>query len=406
VLSEGPAPARTARRAIAAFMLIGTLMLAGEVSAGEPSLLPGTPSLASGLFRTPPGSRDKSARSNLFADRIGYVDIDEVAGLASRIVAAEGGPAANSASSAEGYGQFLRGTWLEVFARSYPRLAQQLSNEQILALREVKPLAVELTSRYAQDNALRLRRVGLPATDATLSLAHVTGAGGAIDVLVSHPEEPLDNVLSAEAISANPFMKQMTAGELQRWAFDRIRLPVEPAQPKRAKPRVDEEIEPLNSSEDFRIEGQTKASQALAENRRAIAGLEHLLQAASQIGAGSTTSLDPSTEGWLNSVGIDPARLLLADPTNVRIFNEAAARLVLDTIRSSAIRAAYREFKPIESNAGTRGELRPTVIRDVASALAEKMHEESATIIAIVRHRRGAGAGRPGTDGYSGHDGR
>jgi hypothetical protein len=92
-------------------------------------------------------------------------------------------------------------------------------------------------------------------------------------------------------------------------------------------------------------------------------------------------------------------------PAAVRVFNKSAARLVLDTIRSLAIRPAYREFKPIEGNAGPRGELRPAVLRDVASALAEKMRRENATIITVVRQRRGGSARRPVADGYTGRAG-
>jgi len=65
-------------------------------------------------------------------------DACELRPLAARIVAAEGGPGQNPWSSAAGYGQFLSGTWLEIFRRAYPQLAQIMSREQILALREVK----------------------------------------------------------------------------------------------------------------------------------------------------------------------------------------------------------------------------------------------------------------------------
>lgn len=327
--------------------------------------------------------------------------VSATAGLASRIVAAEGGPGANTASSAAGYGQFLRGTWLDMFARTYPQLAQKLSSDQILALREMKPLALELTSRYAQENALSLRRVGLSPTEAGLSLAHVVGPGGAINILVSRHDEPVENVLSPEAIAANPFMKEMTTGTLQRWAMNRVQLPAEVAQAKRAAPRSEDEIEPLKPSEDFRIDGQTKASQALAENRNAVAALQNLLDAASKIGTGSGARLGPSTVAWLNSIGVDRAELLLADPTTVRIFNKGALRLVLNTIHGLTARPAYREFKIIESNAGARGQLRPAVIRDVASTLVGKLGRETTTITAIVRHRRGVGAGGLGVGGYT-----
>jgi hypothetical protein len=386
-------------------VLTAALLSAGAGRGENISSMPLTGPLVSGLFRTPPVTVGNTAPNSLSLGPIRDADIllptlevlpptfGGAAGLASRIVAAEGGPQPNSASSAVGYGQFLRGTWLQMFASAYPGLAQKLSSEQILALREVKPLALELTDRYARENALSLRRVGLPATEASLSLAHAVGAGGAINVLVSHADEPLQKVLSREAIAANPFMREMTASTLHRWALDRIRVPAEPARPKRATTRLEEEFEPLRPTEDFRLDGRTKASQALAQNRDAIAALRNLLEAASKMGVGKETQLDPSTEAWLNSVGVDPVGLLVADRTAVRVFNEAAARLVLETIHSLATRAAYREFIAIESTAGANRTLRPAVIRDVARAVIEKMRGENQTITAIVRHRRRAGTG-------------
>jgi hypothetical protein len=328
------------------------------------------------------------------------------AGLASRIVAAEGGPAANPASSAAGYGQFLRGTWLEIFTRAYPQLAQKLSADQILALREVRPLALELTSRYAQQNAFSLQRVGLPATEASLSLAHAVGAGGAINILVSRPDQPVENLLGREAVEANPFLKQMTASAVQQWATNRIRplarLP-ELAGPAR---RLEDIIEPLRPEEDFRVDGQLMASQVLAQNRILIAALRNLLEASSfKTGAGSGAQLGPSTADWLSSVGVDPAELLAADPNAVRIFDKSATKLVLETIHGLTIRTAYREFKAIENSARARDALRPAIIRDVASALVEKIRRENATITTIVRHRRSADRGRPTADGHLGRRG-
>jgi hypothetical protein len=91
------------------------------------------------------------------ADTAGFGD------LGARIIAAEGGPGRNPLSSAAGYGQFLSGTWLEMFERAYPQVAQTMTREQILALRDIKPLAEDLTNRYAQASAATLRSVGLPA---------------------------------------------------------------------------------------------------------------------------------------------------------------------------------------------------------------------------------------------------
>jgi hypothetical protein len=314
--------------------------------------------------------------------------------LAARIVAAEGGPGQSPWSSAAGYGQFLSGTWLEIFRRAYPQLAQMMNREQILALREVKPLAEDLTNRYAQANAVSLRQVGLPTTDTTLSLAHAVGPGGAINILTSAPTRPVGELLSSEAIAANPVFQKMTAGTLQLWAMNRIRLPAEPQPLEAPAPRREDMPESLNPAEDFLLGGLTKASEAWVANRQATALLENLLDAVAKTGAGTRRPLGTGTAAWLESAGIAPAGLLLADPATVRMFNKVAMDVVLDTIRGVSSRPPYREFQAIERNAGRRGELPPGMTRELALALKEKMRQENATIANIVQHRRSSSDGR------------
>ena len=324
---------------------------------------------------------------------------EQMAPLAARIIAAEGGPGDNPLSSASGYGQFLRDTWLDVFRRAYPRLALILTGEQILALREVKPLADQLTDRFAQDNAVALRQLGLPASDATLSLAHAVGAGGAINVLTSAPGRPLRELLSPQAIEANPAFGGMTAEQLRHWATTRVAATAATlanqspttasreegaAAPRRAMP------EAIAPAEDFRVDGREKASQILTENRAAVERLQSFVEAAS--GAVSATPLPEAAAAWLTSVGIDAAALQRGDPAALRALQQAGKTLVFAVIREAAIRSAYRQFAQI-ARADRAGEPKLTVLRDVASALADRMRREDALLLGIAAHRRGAAAG-------------
>src|SRR6516165_932936 len=152
---KGVGPTRRGRAAVIATALLGVTILTSPIGAFEP-----------------------------IADTGGLGD------LGARIIAAEGGPGRNPLSSAAGYGQFLSGTWLEMFERAYPQVAQTMTREQILALRDIKPLAEDLTNRYAQANAATLRGVGLPATAGELSLAHAIGPRGAVSVLTAEPARP------------------------------------------------------------------------------------------------------------------------------------------------------------------------------------------------------------------------
>ena len=307
--------------------------------------------------------------------------------LSARIIAAEGRPGRNPLSSAAGYGQFLSGTWLEMFDRAYPQVAQTMTREQILALRDIKPLAEDLTNRYAQANAATLRSVGLPASAGELSLAHAIGPHGAVSVLTAEPARPAAELLRPEAIAANPVLKEMTASTLREWAMLRVKAPAELA-PEAGASKAQPAIEPLGPADDFRVDEHTKASAALITNHDAGVVLQDLVDALSKAG-GKSAQLPPSTAAWLLSVGVEPSELLRGDPAAVRIFDRAASSTLLDAIRDISDRPAFGEFKAIEIHAATRGELPRGVIRALAIALLDKMRRENATIGKIVQHRRG-----------------
>ncbi len=316
---------------------------------------------------------------------------DGLGDLSARIIAAEGGPGRNPLSSAAGYGQFLSGTWLEMFERAYPQVAQTMTREQILALRDIKPLAEDLTNRYAQANAATLRSVGLPASAGELSLAHAIGPRGAVSVLTAEPARAAAELLRPEAIAANPVLKEMTASALRRWAAIRVKAPAEQS-PEGGTPQAEPLFEPLRPADDFRVDKRTKASEALVTNHDAGAVLQDLVDALSKAGGGKSVQFRPSTTAWLVSVGVEPVELLRGEPAAVGIFDRAALRALLDAIRSVSDRPAFAQFKAIEAHEAPRGELPRGVIRSLAIALLDKMRRENATIANIVQHRRGPGA--------------
>ncbi len=315
-------------------------------------------------------------------------DANGLGDLSARIIAAEGGPGRNPLSSAAGYGQFLSGTWLEMFGRAYPQVAQTMTREQILALRDIKPLAEDLTNRYAQANAATLRSVGLPASAGELSLAHAIGPRGAVSVLTAEPARPAAELLRPEAIVANPVLKEMTASALRQWATIRVKAPAQRS-PEGGAPNPQLSIEPLRPADDFRLDERTKASEALVTNHNEGAVLQDLVDALSKVGGGEGAQIPPSTAVWLLSVGVKPVELLRGDPATSKIFDRAASRALLDAIREISDRPAFGEFKAIEIHAAARGQLPRDVIRSLAIALLDKMRRENATISKIVQHRRG-----------------
>jgi hypothetical protein len=306
--------------------------------------------------------------------------------LGARIIAAEGGPGRNPLSSAAGYGQFLSGTWLEIFVRAYPQVAQTMTREQILALREIKPLAEDLTNRYARANAATLRSIGLPASAGELSLAHAIGPRGAVSVLTAEPARPAAELLRPEAIAANPVLKEMTASALRHWGMLRVN-PRGAKIPEGGTPKPELSLEPLRPVDDFRVEEPAKASEARVINHDAGAVLQDLVDASSNAGGGKGVRLRPSTAVWLMSVGVEPSELLRGDAGAVRIFKEAASLAVLGAIRSLSDRPGFHEFKAIEAHAAGRGALPSAVVRAVAIAMLDKIKRDNA-ITARIGGRR------------------
>lgn len=141
--------------------------------------------------------------------------------VADRIIGAESGgraDATNPRSSATGSGQFINSTWLDVVKRNRPDLAAGKSDAEVLAMRRDPNLSREMTNAYASENSGRLRGAGFEATPGNTYLSHFAGPAGSVAVLKADPSTPIRSVLGEAAVRANPFMANMTAGDLRSWA--------------------------------------------------------------------------------------------------------------------------------------------------------------------------------------------
>ncbi len=139
--------------------------------------------------------------------------IDSIIGVESG-----GNPnATNPNSSASGLGQFIDSTWLDTIRTARPDLAAK-SDSELLALKSDPQLSREMTEAYANQNQAILTKAGVPVTPGTTYLAHFAGPGGAVKVLQSDPSAPVESVLGAAAVNANPFLRGMTVQGLQAWA--------------------------------------------------------------------------------------------------------------------------------------------------------------------------------------------
>lgn len=142
-------------------------------------------------------------------------------GIEDKIIWVEsGGNAAAKAatSSATGTGQFINSTWLDVVKRNAPDVAQGKSDAEILALRTDPALSRRMVAAHASENREALRKEGLPVDDGAVYLAHFAGIDGAKAILTADRGKPISNVMSAQAIDANAWLKGKTVGEVQDWA--------------------------------------------------------------------------------------------------------------------------------------------------------------------------------------------
>jgi hypothetical protein len=139
--------------------------------------------------------------------------------LTDQITGAESGgnpTAQNPNSSAGGLGQFIDSTWLDMLKQHRPDI--QGSDADLIALKSNPDLSRQMTAAYAADNGKILASAGLPVTPGNTYLAHFAGPQGAVSVLSADPSAPAATVLGPAAVKANPFLANMTAGDVAAWA--------------------------------------------------------------------------------------------------------------------------------------------------------------------------------------------
>lgn len=170
-------------------------------------------------------------------------------------IAEKEGTGRNPRSSAQGIGQFIDSTFVNTYRKTFPEQAKGLTDARILAQRgstlsDGTPIEVPMLNTFTQENKNALSRANLAPTPGNTRLAHFLGPGGAVNVLKADPNTPVDQLVSPEAVRANPeVLRGKTAGQVAAWANKQMEG-VE--RPQGLRPT---ELEPLGSTKREAQEG-------------------------------------------------------------------------------------------------------------------------------------------------------
>ncbi|MCG4258211.1 lysozyme family protein [Acetobacter senegalensis] len=124
--------------------------------------------------------------------------------------------ATNPNSSATGAYQFTNPTWTALM-HQHPDLG-------LTADGRTDPQQSQVAAKQlATDNIAYLLAKGIQSpTEGQAYLAHFAGAPTAANLIQANPSTPVTQVMSPQQIAANPFLRNMTAGQVQDWATQKM----------------------------------------------------------------------------------------------------------------------------------------------------------------------------------------
>lgn len=126
--------------------------------------------------------------------------------------------AKNPESSAYGADQFTSGTWLDTVAKAKPAWSEGLSKAELLALRADPQKSGEMAAELDKENSAALTRAGAPITNENLYAAHHFGAGKGVAFAKASGDTPMSDILSADQLAANPYLRGKTKAEaIDNW---------------------------------------------------------------------------------------------------------------------------------------------------------------------------------------------
>ena len=268
------------------------------------------------------------------------------------------GTGKNPMSSAQGVGQFIDSTFVDTYRKTFPSQAKGLTDARILAQRGTMidgqtPIEVPMLNTFTRENKNALARANIDPTPGNTRLAHFLGAGGAINVLKADPNTPVENLVSQDAIQANPtVLKGKTAGQVSAWANKQMEGSLAPTrlEPLGSTKRVaqDGALEIL-SDIDVDPSGNDRISKLISASTSG--GLEKKVAGAVEYATGAATpgmEAIAQLETFANSAVLKQLGGKLGgaiSDTDLKFIQKAMADIANPDIGSNARLKAWQEVK-------------------------------------------------------------
>jgi hypothetical protein len=182
-------------------IIVGVLVGSAAATIGGSMDRPKAPA-ASTFESTMPAEGASDAAFDIFLDRL---------------MGAESGgrdDAANPRSTALGPYQFIKSTFIEVSRRHFASEVALLDDDTLLRLRTNREFARRAANAFSKDNVALMVEQGVSPTFGHLRLAFLVGPQAAVRLLQATPTTPVSEILGSAVVTANPFMKGMSAADL------------------------------------------------------------------------------------------------------------------------------------------------------------------------------------------------
>lgn len=164
---------------------------------------------------------DVTSQPGNFALRPEAGGAPDLAGYEAMLVALESGGRADArapTSSATGLHQFTDSTWLATVQKAAPAWAEGLGRAELLAMRTDPAKSAQMERALRAENAAALEANGVPADPFNLYAAHHFGAKAGVKFAKAADDVPMEQLLSAQQIEANPYLRGKTKGQaLAEW---------------------------------------------------------------------------------------------------------------------------------------------------------------------------------------------